>query len=89
MSYPKRLLRLTPTRGFVSDTPAHEVGPDFWTGADNVLFRDGFPHRLPGSRSAYTTALATAAPTEIVHGSSGQSIPVVQCPAEWCADCFQ
>ena len=68
MSYPKKLLRLTPTKGFVSDTPPHEVGPDFWTGCTNVLFRDGFPHRVPGSRSAYTTALATAAPTEIVHG---------------------
>lgn len=67
MSYPKRLLRLRPTRGLALDTPAHEVGPDFYTAAANVLFRSGFASRLPGSRSAYDTAIASAAPGDILH----------------------
>lgn len=67
MSYPKQLLRLRPTRGFVSDTPAHEVGPDFFTGGQNVIFRSGFAQRLPGYRSAYDVALGAAAPGDILH----------------------
>lgn len=67
MSYPKQTLQLRPTRGFVSDTPPHEVGPDFYTLMTNVVMRGGFPQRVPGSRSVYSTALATAAPGQLVH----------------------
>ena len=67
MSYPKRLLRLRPIRGIAWDTPAHEVGPEFYTAGQNVLFRSGFAQRLPGYRSAYATALGTAAPGDILH----------------------
>lgn len=67
MSYPKQTLQLRPTRGFISDTPAHEVGPDFYTLMTNVVMRGGFPQRVPGSRSVYATALATAAPGQLMH----------------------
>lgn len=67
MSYPKKLLRLRPTRGIVSDTPPHEVGPEFWTAGSNVLFRDGFATRVPGNRDAYTDALSIVNPGELVH----------------------
>lgn len=72
MSYPKRTIKLRPTHGVMRDTPAHEVGPDFWTLAENVIFRDGFATRILGSRDAYTTALGTAAPTQLMHGINAQ-----------------
>lgn len=53
MSYPKKLLRLRPTRGIASDVPAHEVGDDFYTNGQNVVFRNGFPTRVGGSRAVY------------------------------------
>lgn len=67
MSYPKETIKLRPTRGFISDIPAHEVGPDFYTQMTNITIRNGFAQRLPGSRSIYTTALATAAPGQLLH----------------------
>lgn len=73
MSYPKKLLRLRPTKGIVSDTPAHEVGPDFYTGGQNAIFRNGFAGRIGGHRSAYATALGTAAPVEILHALNVQN----------------
>lgn len=72
MSYPKKLIHLRPIRGFISDTPAHEVGPDFYTGASNVMFRDGFARRIMGYRDAYSTALATAAPTQLMHAINAE-----------------
>lgn len=54
MSYPKQLLRARPTKGLAFDIPANEVGPDFYTGGTNVVFRDGFPQRIGGSRAAYS-----------------------------------
>lgn len=67
MSYPKQLAQLRPVRGFVSDTPAHEVSPEFWTHMENVVMRGGFAQRVPGSRSVYTTALGVAAPGQLLH----------------------
>ena len=67
MSYPKQTIQLRPIRGFVSDVPPHEVGPDFFTNVNNVIARGGFMQRIPGSRSIYTTALATAAPGQLMH----------------------
>ena len=67
MSYPKQTLQLRPTGGFVSDTPAHEVGPNHYTLMTNVEMRSGFPTRILGSRSVYQTALATAAPGQLMH----------------------
>lgn len=72
MSYPKRLLRLRPTKGFVSDTPPHEVGSDFWTGCNNVHFREGFAERIPGHRSGYSTALAIANPSQLRHAVNAE-----------------
>lgn len=67
MSYPKQLATLQPSRGFISDTPAHEVGPTFYTSMTNVIMRGGFAQRVPGSRSVYETALGVAAPGQIMH----------------------
>ena len=68
MSYPKQSVQLRPVRGFIADTPAHEVGPDFYTRMTNVLMRSGFPQRVPGSRDAYTAALGNIANTNLMHG---------------------
>lgn len=67
MSYPKKLLRLRPTKGFVSDTPPYELGPDYWSGASNVIFRDGFASRIKGSRDAYGPALTIVNPGQLMH----------------------
>jgi hypothetical protein len=72
MSYPKQTVQLRPTRGFVSDIPAHEVGPDFFTLMSNVIMRSGFSQRIPGSRSIYETALAAAAPGQLMHAINAE-----------------
>jgi hypothetical protein len=72
MSYPKQSVQLRPTRGFVSDIPAHEVGPDFFTLMTNVIMRSGFAQRLPGSRSIYETALGVAAPGQLMHAINAE-----------------
>lgn len=58
MSYPKKLLRLRPTKGLVADTPTSEVGPEFYTSGQNVVFRQGFATRVAGSRQAYASLTA-------------------------------
>lgn len=72
MSYPKRIFPVQPRRGFTSDTPAHEAGPEFYTLANNVHFRDGFPERILGSRLAYTTAMAAANPAQLLHALNAE-----------------
>jgi len=54
LSYPKKLLRLRPSRGLALDVPAHEVGPDYWTGASNVVFFNGEARRIGGTREVYS-----------------------------------
>ena len=54
MSYPKKILRLRPTRGLAPDIPPNEVSPDFYTGGSNVLFREGFAQRIGGNRQCYS-----------------------------------
>lgn len=72
MSYPKQVFEIRPRRGFISDTPAHEAGPDFYSLARNVHFRDGFPERILGSREAYTTAIAAASPAQLLHALNAE-----------------
>lgn len=72
MSYPKKIFSLSPQRGFISDTPAHEAGPDFYTLANNVQFREGFPARILGSRTAYVTAMAAANPVQLLHAINAE-----------------
>lgn len=55
MSYPKNIVQIRPTKGLVTDITAAEVSPDFWTGGDNVQFRDGFAERVGGYASVYAT----------------------------------
>jgi len=72
MTYPKQVFEVRPRRGFISDTPAFEAGPEFYSLANNVQFRDGFAERVLGSRSAYATALATAAPGQLLHALNAE-----------------
>jgi hypothetical protein len=67
MSYPKKLLRLRPTKGIIFDTPDHEVGPEYFTAGSNVIFRQGFAQRIGGARDTYTTAITASGRTEILH----------------------
>jgi len=62
MSYPKKLLRLNPARGIASDTPAHMLGPDFYSTGRNVHFRKGIAGRAGGSREVYGTL-----PVDVMH----------------------
>src|SRR5262245_46038464 len=62
MSYPKKILRLRPTRGIVSDVPANEVAAEFYTTGRNVLMRRGFASRVLGSRQVYATL-----PSDVLH----------------------
>lgn len=73
MTYPKQTIMLRPTRGFISDTPPHEVGPDFFTQMINVINRGGFAQRIPGSRSIYGTALGTVSPGQLMHAINADS----------------
>ncbi len=68
----KRIFPVKPTRGVISDVPAHEVPPDFYTLARNVHFRDGFPERILGSREAYDTAVGVANPIQLLHGINAE-----------------
>lgn len=54
MSYPKQLLRLSPSRGLALDIPANEIAETFFTGGANVVFRNGFAQRIAGEREVYT-----------------------------------
>jgi hypothetical protein len=53
MSYPKKTAKLRPLGGVARDMPASEVGPNYYTFAENVQFRKGFAGRVLGSRAAY------------------------------------
>lgn len=59
MSYPKKLLRLRPTRGLALDVPPWEVGPDYWTSGSNVVFANGMAKRIGGTREVYAQNTAT------------------------------
>jgi hypothetical protein len=54
VTFPKRTIKVRPTRGVAVDLPANEVGPDFYTLARNVSFRNGFAERIAGRRQCYT-----------------------------------
>lgn len=62
MSYPKKLLRLRPTRGIASDTPPSELSEEFYSSGRNVNFRGGFAARILGSRPVYG-----ALPVDVLH----------------------
>lgn len=53
MAYPKNIARLRPTKGFAFDIEAAEVSPEFWTGGNNIQFRDGFAERIGGYTAVY------------------------------------
>lgn len=47
------VLKLRPTKGIAADTPASEVGEDFYTTGSNVQFRKGLAGRILGYRQVY------------------------------------
>ncbi len=53
MSYPKRHLRLRPRAGVSTDLPPWTVPPEFFTAAENVVFRLGVAERADNFRLAY------------------------------------
>lgn len=53
MSYPKRQLRLKPRRGVASDLPGWSVPNDYYTQAENIVFRQGVAERAPSSEAVY------------------------------------
>lgn len=75
MSYPRKLIRVKPSKGLITDRdiPAFEVSPDFWTDARNVSFRDKFASRIEGDRAAYSDALAVANPVQLMHAVNVES----------------
>ncbi len=68
MSYPKRLLRLRPSRGFASDTAPSDLSHDYYSTCSNVQFRNGFAQRIFGSRDVYGTM--PVAPFHILNARS-------------------
>lgn len=60
-----------PAGGLILDLPANAVGPNFYTGGRNVLFRNGFAGRVPGFRQAYGVD-SGALPTEAFHVLNAQ-----------------
>lgn len=69
VSYPKKLLRLRPRRGVSSDQPAFMVGPDFFTQADNIIFRQQAAERAPNSVAIYDPP--SVAPYQLLNAQIG------------------
>lgn len=53
MSYPKKLLSIRPRRGQATDLPAWATPPEFFTLANNLVFRQGVAERAPSSVAVY------------------------------------
>lgn len=58
MSYPKNIVQVRPHRGANVDIPPSEVGPEFYTAAQNMHFRDGFAQRTNGEIQVYPNLLS-------------------------------
>jgi len=50
-----QLIPIRPSKGLAADLPAWEVGNDFWTQGDNVVFRDAFAERVAGHADVHAT----------------------------------
>ena len=53
MSYPRLTNRIRPRRGVSSDVPPWTLGPDLYSQADNIAFRDGLAERAPSFAAVY------------------------------------
>ena len=53
MTYPKKLLRLRPRKGLASDGPDWTIPQEFFTQAENIVFRLGVAERAPSSAAVY------------------------------------
>ncbi len=53
MSYPKKIVKVRPLGGIVSDLPPFEVAPEFYTQGNNVHFRSSFAERTKGHAQVY------------------------------------
>lgn len=59
MSYPKKIVKVRPLGGIVSDLPATEVAPQFYTSGRNIHFRQSFAERTQGHAEVYSGILTT------------------------------
>jgi hypothetical protein len=59
MSYPKKIVKVRPIGGLVTDIDASEVADEFYTSGNNVHFRSTFAERTQGNAEVYS-ALTTS-----------------------------
>lgn len=55
MSYPKKVLSIRPRRGVSTDLPSWATPPDFFTLANNIVFRQGVAERAPATIERYAS----------------------------------
>ena len=72
MSYPKKVLTISPLRGVNLDVSPSEAGPDFYSEGSNFLFRENFPQYIGGARVAYSNSMLAAENDMIVHAINTQ-----------------
>lgn len=59
MSYPKRIIQMTPSKGLVSDLPPYELPPNAWSHVVNMHTKNGGMQLARPSDQAYGTLLDT------------------------------
>jgi hypothetical protein len=69
MTFPREYYKYRPTKGIAPDVPNWEASEEYYSGANNVLFRDGFASRELGHAEVYATPLA--APRYLVSNAAG------------------
>jgi len=53
MTYPKQTLKFRPRRGVSNDLPPFAIGGEYFTQADNIVFRQGVAERAPSEVAIY------------------------------------
>ncbi len=71
MSFQNQTFKVRPTKGIAADIETWEVGPDYYTKALNVMFRDGFPDRYFGQAEVFATPLHQPVYLQSVVNQSG------------------
>lgn len=87
MSYPKKIIPVSPSGGIAADIPPHEAPPDVYTSGSNVVFREGYAERVQGYAQVYGSPSATLRAIHnaqiagvnywIYHGTSSQYVVTV------------
>ena len=71
MSYPKNMVQLKPNKGVNVDVPPSEIGPEFFTQANNAVFRNGIAQRVLGEVPRYAGVLSNMRNIINVQDSAG------------------